>query len=281
MVELLSTSIQSLIRNAEHAGSTAITYHRDSSSPRYLNPERRLPYSDEVDIVNRPRMLLPSFFYLINGERTHKTDAFGYAVASENAILVFDRGSGTRKNIVDRSIEILAAGRKVIDIGTHNHEDHVGGVTSELWLPEKQYTVFPTGDETGADLYQKRAHSKNPTRILHDSEIMYFDDITLTVITTPGHSPGHACYKVEKGDTSVLILGDLAGGHSERIGSDLIERERSVRKVNATSFDYFVEGHGSFQSPLRPRKEFEGMWRHMGENMHKGFRYLLDPMYRE
>ena len=77
-----------------------------------------------------------------------------------------------------------------------------------------------------------------------------------------------------------LILGDLAGGHSERIGSDLTEREKSVRKVAATSFDYFLEGHGSFRDPLRPRSEFNGLWRHMGEYMKNGFGYLLDPMYR-
>lgn len=230
--------------------------------------------------VVKPVEVIPNLFYLINGEIQHRTEALGFGLKTQNYFVIFDRGSGKYKESVDNNIVSTAEGRKIIDIGTHSHRDHVGGVEGELWLPEENITVTPTGDKTASDLYNVRPQELHVTRRLLDGEVLKIDHARITVIATPGHSPDHACYSVEVNGLHFLILGDLPGGHSERIGSDLNARVRSIQKVRDIKFTHFVEGHGLPNDHLQPRAIFDSMWHRFGEKLKPSFGYLQDPLHR-
>lgn len=136
---------------------------------------------------------------------------------------------------------------------THGHFDHIGAVDDIC-------------RETGADLYINVLDAemledphKNASFLLPESNIicttppkffdgdndMYFGDIHLKVLHTPGHTKGSSCFIC--GD--ILISGDTlfrSGiGRTDLYGGDTMEEYNSIRKLFALDRDYTVyPGHG-------------------------------------
>ncbi|MBR6506233.1 MAG: MBL fold metallo-hydrolase [Clostridia bacterium] len=136
---------------------------------------------------------------------------------------------------------------------THGHFDHIGAVDDIC-------------RETGTDLYINVLDAemledphKNASFLLPESNIicttppkffdgdneMYFGDIHLSVLHTPGHTKGSSCFIC--GD--ILISGDTlfrSGiGRTDLYGGDTMEEYNSIRKLFALDHDYTVyPGHG-------------------------------------
>jgi glyoxylase-like metal-dependent hydrolase (beta-lactamase superfamily II) len=136
---------------------------------------------------------------------------------------------------------------------THGHFDHIGAVDDIC-------------RETGTDLYINVLDAemledprKNASFLLPESNIicttppkffdgdndMYFGDIHLSVLHTPGHTKGSSCFIC--GD--ILISGDTlfrSGiGRTDLYGGDTMEEYNSIRKLFALDRDYTVyPGHG-------------------------------------
>ena len=136
---------------------------------------------------------------------------------------------------------------------THGHFDHIGAVDDIC-------------RETGADLYINVLDAemledphKNASFLLPESNIicttppkffdgdndMYFGDIHLKVLHTPGHTKGSSCFIC--GD--ILISGDTLFrsviGRTDLYGVDTMEEYNSIRKLFALDRDYTVyPGHG-------------------------------------
>ena len=136
---------------------------------------------------------------------------------------------------------------------THGHFDHIGAVDDIC-------------RETGTDLYINVLDAemledphKNASFLLPESNIicttppkffdgdndMYFGDIHLKVLHTPGHTKGSSCFIC--GD--ILISGDTlfrSGiGRTDLYGGDTMEEYNSIRKLFALDRDYTVyPGHG-------------------------------------
>jgi glyoxylase-like metal-dependent hydrolase (beta-lactamase superfamily II) len=76
----------------------------------------------------------------------------------------------------------------------------------------------------------------------------------LTVIHTPGHTPGSiSLYDPEKkvlfaGDTIRFVNGKLSGPQ-ERFTLDMQQALQSVKKISRLDFDLILSGHGD---PLKP-----------------------------
>jgi glyoxylase-like metal-dependent hydrolase (beta-lactamase superfamily II) len=77
----------------------------------------------------------------------------------------------------------------------------------------------------------------------------------LRVITTPGHTAGHASFLLDR-DGGILIAGDAAGARGDRAGppigavfgmftEDLDEAVRSFHKLATFDFEVAVTGHGN------------------------------------
>ena len=143
----------------------------------------------------------------------------------ENFIyLIHDHASDTAA-IVDPAWEIdevldFAAAKDITitDILlTHSHHDHINGLQQTLEQTDaKVHLLKPEAKFWGANLVQPALH--------HGGDQIKIGASTISILHTPGHTPGSACYHVGDdliaGDT-LFVFGcgrcDLAGGDPEQM----------------------------------------------------------------
>jgi hydroxyacylglutathione hydrolase len=131
--------------------------------------------------------------------------------------------------------------RPVALLHTHGHFDHIGGsrrVHESTGAPIRLHAADrPLYDALSdqAALFGLRADSPAPPGPpLTDGEVVRFGGHRLTVIHTPGHTPGSACFRLD-GDAPMLFAGDtlfrrsigrtdLWGGDTEQILASIRER---------------------------------------------------------
>lgn len=157
-------------------------------------------------------------------EYKHYEETHCYLLCGSEKAVLIDTGLGVSniKKITDSLTEL-----PIMAIATHVHWDHIGGhryfdhiavhECEKDWLavqfPIPLQTVkrsllykgcdFPP--DFNIDNYQ--IFQGTPQKILHDGEHLDLGNRTLTVIHTPGHSPGHCCfYEPER---KYLYSGDL------------------------------------------------------------------------
>lgn len=139
----------------------------------------------------------------------------------------------------DQILAILAeSGLKLKYIlNTHGHFDHVGGNRGmKAAVPDAQLMIHrldaPMLDQlaTSASMFGLQAeNSPPPDAMLEDGQHLVFGDIELTVIHTPGHSPGGVAFLAEGhvfvGDT--LFQGSI--GRTDLPGGDYNTLINSIR----------------------------------------------------
>lgn len=79
---------------------------------------------------------------------------------------------------------------------THHHSDHIGG-------------LLELKDEYGCDVYGPANDThriKGIDKALHEGDTVSLNEVTFTVIETPGHTSGHICYY--SANTHTLFCGD-------------------------------------------------------------------------
>ena len=143
---------------------------------------------------------------------------------------IYDRpeGGGPKHDKIDKSLQsqLAAIGYGPADITylamSHAHGDHSGNANDyagSTWIVQKAERDFMFSDavaNTSAkpDQYSKLKDSK--TKII-DGDYDVFGDGTVTLIATPGHTPGHQCLLVRLPKTGPLLLsGDLYHFPGER-----------------------------------------------------------------
>lgn len=161
--------------------------------------------------------------FAINEDK-HWEETHCYLLCGVKNALLIDTGLGVAniKKVVD-SLTLLP----VLVVTTHIHWDHIGGhkyfeniavhEAEKEWLSikfpiplqaVKQNLVCKPCDfplDFSIDSYQLPKIS--PQQILHDGDCLDLGERKITVIHTPGHSPGHCCfYEPER---KYLYSGDL------------------------------------------------------------------------
>lgn len=147
----------------------------------------------------------------------------------ENFIyLIHDHASNTAA-IVDPAWEInevldFAASKdiQITDILlTHSHHDHINGLQQTLEKTDaKVHLLKPEAKFWGANLVQPALH--------HGGDQITIGESRVSILHTPGHTPGSACYHIGNdliaGDT-LFVFGcgrcDLAGGDPEEMFQSL------------------------------------------------------------
>ena len=138
--------------------------------------------------------------------------------------LLIDSGMGV---VSLRDQVALVAERSLLAVASHAHFDHIGchhefaeravhaaeaelmakpgrrESLADIYVSDAMYTALPPGD------YSSEAYQVTPapaTRLLSDGEVIDLGDRHLTVIHTPGHSPGSIALWEEA--SGILFSGD-------------------------------------------------------------------------
>jgi N-acyl homoserine lactone hydrolase len=144
---------------------------------------------------------------------------------------LYDRpeGGGAKHDKIDKSLrsQLSAIGYGPADITylamSHAHGDHTGNgsdYAASTWIVQKAELDFMFRPDIAAttsarpDQYMKLKDSK---KIVIDGDYDVFGDGTATLISTPGHTPGHQCLLVRLPKTgAVMLSGDLYHFPGER-----------------------------------------------------------------
>ncbi len=126
---------------------------------------------------------------------------------------------------------VEAAGRVGAVLLTHDHPDHAPG-------------ALTLGVRTGAPVYAARP--AEGMRRLHDGQEIRIPGVTLRVVATPGHSPDHVAFFLER--DGALFTGDLVLGRGTSVidppEGDLVQYLRSLRRLRDLRPRRIYPGHG-------------------------------------
>lgn len=141
---------------------------------------------------------------------------------------------------------------------THGHADHISALADLL-------VVFPAADVFLSPLdvswcftdsndfppYVVPKTVPSTYRGILDAEVLDFPEVSVTVLATPGHSPGSVCFLVHEKSSGdeVLFTGDtlfrMSIGRTDFEGGDNAAMARSLRRLASLSPDLRVfPGHG-------------------------------------
>lgn len=145
---------------------------------------------------------------------------------------------------------------------THGHFDHLGAVAevlqatgAPLLVHEADAADITTPEGTAGGQFGFLAVAPPPERLLHDGETVAAGSVRLTVLHTPGHTPGSICLV---GD-GVVLTGDtlFAGsvGRTDFRGGDMDDMRRSIARLAELPDDTRVcPGHGPESTIGRERR---------------------------
>jgi glyoxylase-like metal-dependent hydrolase (beta-lactamase superfamily II) len=150
-------------------------------------------------------------------------DVRGFTVGplQENCWVI--RRDGAREGLIvdpgDEAPRLLAA-LEALGLGlagilvTHCHFDHVGAVAelaratrAEVWVPEGERAVLADLDSYVAWPGFGPFESYEAEHTVAGGETLELAGLSIDVVFTPGHSPGHVSYAVR--DEAVLLSGDV------------------------------------------------------------------------
>ncbi|MGZ5319104.1 MAG: MBL fold metallo-hydrolase [Actinomycetota bacterium] len=168
------------------------------------------------------------------------------AEGSDDAVVIDPGFEPTRVHAL-----LEAAGKRPVAVlATHAHLDHIGtggvfaGDAIPVFVHEADAIAF-------TDLPAWRAGGPNPLaevkdlRTIADGDVLAFAGFSIEVVHTPGHTPGHCCFRTD----ALLLSGDLvfAGsiGRSDFPNSDPHAMQESLRRFLTLPDELPVlPGHG-------------------------------------
>ena len=127
---------------------------------------------------------------------------------------------------------------------THGHSDHAEGI--EQLLSAFTVPVYLGPDDV--DLLDWRP-AEGVLKVPADGDRLPVGGLTVRFMTTPGHTPGGVCYRIEQGDSPICFVGDtlFSGsiGRSNPAGLYQTHLESVRRRVlTLASNTWLFPGHG-------------------------------------
>jgi glyoxylase-like metal-dependent hydrolase (beta-lactamase superfamily II) len=164
-----------------------------------------------------------------------------YILKSGTDLAVIDPG-GDAEMIVDKAGELGGTVKYVID--THGHIDHIAAnrevieaTGAELLIHELDAKLLVHPDRNLSSLMGMRLTSPAPGRLLKEGDKVVVGEDEMTVLHTPGHTPGGICLLASDyaftGDTLFLdSIGrvDFPGGSEAQMQASLSRLQAVLRK---------------------------------------------------
>lgn len=139
---------------------------------------------------------------------------------------------------------------------THSHFDHVGGLAAlqaatdaPVYAHEESVPMLRVASESARRWQIEMEQPQDPDTLLELGQQVEVGTLTLDVLYTPGHAPGHVCYYLA--DKGILFDGDVlfqrSIGRTDLPGGDYALLMRSIQTELLTLPDETVvlSGHGS------------------------------------
>lgn len=194
-------------------------------------------------------------------EYRHWEETHCYLLFGERKAVLVDTGLGISN--IKKIVEDLTP-LPVTAITTHVHWDHIGGhkyfetiavhEAEKDWLSvrfplplqavKQNLTHRPCDFPEGFSIDNYRIFQGVPKKILRTGDRIDLGNRTLTVIHTPGHSPGHCCFY--EPDRKYVYTGDLIyHGCLDAFypTTDPLLFHQSVQKIRTLDFDRLLPGH--------------------------------------
>ncbi len=201
-------------------------------------------------------------------EYKHWEETHCYLLCGTDRAILIDTGLGVAsiREVVDDLTTL-----PVMAVTTHVHWDHIGGhkyfdnvavhEAETDWLSvrfpiplsvvKNNLTREPCDFPSGFSIDNYEVFQGAPQRILHDGDCLNLGHRHLTVIHTPGHSPGHCCfYEAER---KYLYSGDLIyRGCLDAFypSTDPQKFWQSVKKVQKLDIARIMPGHYQLNIPV-------------------------------
>jgi glyoxylase-like metal-dependent hydrolase (beta-lactamase superfamily II) len=197
-----------------------------------------------------------------------------FIVDGDEGVTLVDTGFFKRGSVIVAGLQTL--GRSVADVAavvlTHAHIDHVGGAAAlqrasgatVMASAADAPAIRPEVPKPPAPLLDRFASLRPLARLFPQGKPVEVDAVVgeheeaplpadLTVIDTPGHTPGHVSYLLDR-HGGVLFVGDAAvSGRGGRIKRGYMNRatpafDASLRRLAELDFEIACFGHSA---PLR------------------------------
>lgn len=203
---------------------------------------------------SRTARKVASGVFMVGGpDLSDPRDCLCYLVDGPQAKVLIDCGAGpSAASILDLAIN--AAGKPPTHLLlTHAHIDHAGGAAEikrrtgcRVVIHAADAPVLAEGDpeRSAADWYGLALEPLDADEVLNgDGAIALSDQDKLTILHTPGHTPGSLAAWCWAGGLKVLFGQDVHGPFAPAFGSDLEQWRASMRRLLDLEADVLAEGH--------------------------------------
>ena len=172
-----------------------------------------------------------------------------YLLANDTEAVVIDPGYEA-----DTILDALAGKSLKAILLTHGHFDHVGAVKElvaetgcEVWIHAAESTMPPM--VTAGPLYFTHTYDEGDT-------VSPIAGLELTVLHTPGHTPGSVCLLMGNELFSGDTLFACSFGRTDLPGGDPRKMMESLRRLASLQGNFFIHpGHGG-STTLDAEKRF-------------------------
>lgn len=171
--------------------------------------------------------------------------------------ILIDAGTGLYTSNLDEDLQTLGSSiQSITDVVlTHSHIDHIGGIiplleagTPKLYLHEAEAEPINQGDmsQTLGDTFGVDLPPFKIDVLLHEGDVLDFNEMKLRVFHTPGHSAGSIIMEIE--DTGILLTGDtlFPGGSFGRVDFPTGSPKKlvaSLKRISEMQFEIGLPGH--------------------------------------